>query len=194
LTDTLPDGSVVTLNKQSEISYPSKFKGDSRPVQLKGEAFFNVTPNKKKPFIITVGDVEVRVVGTSFNIESNDEATVVDVKTGVVLVTRNGSITKLNAGEMLKLEKNRNIKQPAGKRLYNYYEPRIFNCENTPLWKLVDAVNKVYDTTLVITNPAIRDLRLNAPFYNQSLKEIVDIVSKTIYIEYEFRGDTIILK
>jgi transmembrane sensor len=194
LVDTLPDGSVVTLNKQSEISYPSKFKGRSRPVQLKGEAFFNVTPDKAKPFIINVDDVEVQVVGTSFNIKSHDGITEVIVETGVVLVTRNKTTTKLVAGERLKLEMNQNVKEPAVKQLYNYYQPRVFNCDNTPLSKLVDAVNKVYDTTLVVANPAISELLLSAPFYNQSLKEIVDVVSKTHRIEYEFRGDTIILK
>lgn len=194
LVDTLPDGSVVTLNKQSEISYPSKFKGKSRPVQLKGEAFFNVTPDKTKPFIISVDDVEVKVVGTSFNIKNQDGTTEVVVETGVVLVTRNGSTTKLSAGEMLKLETNRNVKQPAGKQLYNYYQPRVFNCDNTPLGKLFDAINKVYDTTVVITNPATRDLQHSAPFYNQSLKKIVEVVAETHRITYEFRGDTIILK
>jgi len=52
LIDTLPDGSVITLNKRSAITYPSKFKGNSRAIALKGEAFFNVAPDKKKPFII----------------------------------------------------------------------------------------------------------------------------------------------
>jgi len=65
LVDTLPDGSVVTLNKRSVITYPSKFKGNSRAISLKGEAFFNVAPDKKKPFIISVNDVQVTVVGTS---------------------------------------------------------------------------------------------------------------------------------
>src|SRR5688572_26975258 len=54
LIDTLPDGSVITLNKWSTISYPSKFKGSTRAIALKGEAFFNVAPDKKKPFIISV--------------------------------------------------------------------------------------------------------------------------------------------
>ena len=58
--DTLPDGSVVTLNKNSSITYPEKFKKDTRSVALKGEAFFNVTPNKKKPFIIQVNDVTIK--------------------------------------------------------------------------------------------------------------------------------------
>jgi ferric-dicitrate binding protein FerR (iron transport regulator) len=65
LVDTLPDGSVITLNKRSTITYPSKFKGDTRAIALKGEAFFSVAPDKKKPFIISVNDVQVTVVGTS---------------------------------------------------------------------------------------------------------------------------------
>ncbi|HEV8269779.1 MAG TPA: FecR family protein, partial [Chitinophagaceae bacterium] len=72
LVDTLSDGSVITLNKKSTITYPSKFKGNTRTIALEGEAFFNVAPDKKKPFIISVNDVQVIVVGTSFNIKSEN--------------------------------------------------------------------------------------------------------------------------
>ena len=70
LNDTLSDGSVVTVNKGSSITYSTKFKGGTRRVALKGEAFFNVTPNKQKPFIVSVNDVEITVVGTSFDVKS----------------------------------------------------------------------------------------------------------------------------
>jgi ferric-dicitrate binding protein FerR (iron transport regulator) len=61
--DTLPDGSFATLNKNSVLTYPAAFKGKTRKVQSKGEAFFNVTPNKQKPFIIDVNDVQVKSGG-----------------------------------------------------------------------------------------------------------------------------------
>ena len=99
LIDTLSDGSVITLNKRSSITYPSKFKGNTRAIALKGEAFFNVAPDKKKPFIISVNDVQVTVVGTSFNIKSENGNTEVVVETGIVRVTRSGKTVELNAGE-----------------------------------------------------------------------------------------------
>ena len=85
----MPDGSVITVNKNSTLSYPSEFKGKTREVALNGEAFFKVTPNKEKPFIIHVNDVTVRVVGTSFNIRSEKGKTEVIVETGIVQVTKN---------------------------------------------------------------------------------------------------------
>jgi ferric-dicitrate binding protein FerR (iron transport regulator) len=200
LVDTLPDGSVVTLNKQSEISYPSKFKGRSRPVQLKGEAFFSVAADKSKPFIITVGEVEVRVVGTSFNIKSHNGTTEVIVETGIVQVkTPDGSINQLTAGEMLKVETSQKMeKEPAAKELTNYYRPREFNCDDTPLWKLVDAMNQAYDTTIVIENQALRNLLIDGYFPNKHVSEIIDkIISanvNNVTITPQVKGDTIILK
>ncbi|HVG40538.1 MAG TPA: FecR family protein, partial [Chitinophagaceae bacterium] len=89
LSDTLPDQSVVTLNKHSQITYNSVFENDNRTVTLNGEAFFNVTPDKKKPFIIHVNDITVKVVGTSFNIRTKGTVTEVIVETGIVQVIKN---------------------------------------------------------------------------------------------------------
>jgi transmembrane sensor len=78
--DTLPDGSQVTLNKHTTLSYPNRFKGKERNVQLNGEAFFAVTPDKSKPFIIhTANDITMRVVGTSFNVRTRGDSTEVIV-------------------------------------------------------------------------------------------------------------------
>jgi ferric-dicitrate binding protein FerR (iron transport regulator) len=103
VVDTLPDGSVVTLNKNSSLNYPSKFKGNARAIALKGEAFFNVTPNKEKPFVINVNDVQIKVVGTSFNVRSENGVTEVIVETGVVQVTRNNKMVELRPAEKLKV-------------------------------------------------------------------------------------------
>ena len=100
-TDTLPDGSVITLNKYSGISYPAGFKGGIRNVQLTGEAFFNVKHDLSKPFVIKVNDVLVTVLGTSFNIKSSGSKTEVIVETGVVGVTKQNKSLMLYPGEKL---------------------------------------------------------------------------------------------
>lgn len=85
----LSDGSKVTMNRNSEFSYRESFGKHRRDVKLKGEAFFEISPDKEKPFIIDAGKATVKVVGTSFNvITENPEAAVeVYVKTGKVLLS-----------------------------------------------------------------------------------------------------------
>jgi transmembrane sensor len=97
--DTLPDGSVITLNKNTRLDYPAAFTGHTRNVQLNGEAFFNVKHDPDKPFVIKVNDVSITVLGTSFNVNSRDGKTEVIVETGMVSVQKNDEKVTLHAGE-----------------------------------------------------------------------------------------------
>lgn len=197
LIDTLPDGSVVTLNKNSSLDYPSKFKGDTRTIALKGEAFFNVAPNKQKPFIIHVNDVTIKVVGTSFNVRSVNGITEVIVETGVVQVSRRNKMVELKAKEKLKITQQDSalVKGIEEEKLYNYYRSKQFVCDGTPLWKLVEILNEAYDTTIVIENPKLRNYPLNTTFNNESLDRILEIVTETFGDIKSFKEkDRIILR
>jgi len=178
LIDTLSDGSVVTLNKRSVITYPSKFKGKTRPIALKGEAFFNVAPDKKKPFIISVNDVQVTVVGTSFNIKSENGNTEVVVETGIVRVTRSGKTVELVAGEKIVIHPSDSVatKEAVTDKLYNYYRSKEFVCDDTPLWKLVQVINEAYDVNIVIGRKELNDLTLTTTFNNESLDQILEVI------------------
>jgi transmembrane sensor len=196
VTDTLPDGSIVTLNKNSELDYPSEFKGETRTIRLKGEAFFNVTPNKKKPFVIKLNDVTVRVVGTSFNVRSVRDVTEVIVETGVVQVIRNNKTVELRPGEKMRLTNQDStlVKEKVEDRLYNYYRSKQFVCDNTPLWKFVEILNEAYNANIVIENPKLRGLPLTAPFDNESLDRILDVIQETFDITVIKEKDRIILR
>ena len=195
LTDTLPDGSVVTLNKQSSLIYPGKFKGETRTVTLKGEAFFHVTPDKKKPFIISVNNIQVTVVGTSFNIKSNISGTEVIVETGVVRVARNGKTIELRAGEKLMFSAADSIpvKETVTDQLYNYYRSREFVCDDTPLWKLVDVLNEAYGSQIVIGRKELRELRITTTFNNESLDKILEVIHLTFDISISRQDGQVIL-
>ncbi|HLP11919.1 MAG TPA: FecR family protein [Flavobacteriales bacterium] len=82
----LPDSTHVYLNKNSKITYPEKFNGNERPVYLSGEAFFEVSENKKMPFIIYCAGTKTEVTGTSFNVRGyeNEKQVEVSVVTGSV--------------------------------------------------------------------------------------------------------------
>ena len=196
LSDTLSDGSVVMLNKNSVITYPSKFKEDTRTIALKGEAFFEVTPNKEKPFVVQVNDVTIKVVGTSFNVRSEGGETEVIVETGIVQVTRAGKTVELRPKEKVTIEPTDTalVKEAETEELYNYYRTREFVCDGTPLWKLVDVLNEAYNAHIVIDRPGLRGLPLTATFNNESLDQVLEVVSLTFGITVTREGDTIHLR
>jgi transmembrane sensor len=196
LNDTLPDGSVVTVNKGSSISYLSKFKGHTRKVTLKGEAFFNVTPNKEKPFIISVNDVLITVVGTAFNVKSINGNTEVVVESGIVKVTKAGNTVEVKADEKIRVGINDPVlkKEQVKDQLYKYYRTKEFICDETPLWKLVDVINEAYHSNIVIGNPALRDMTLTTTFNNESLEQVLNVISITFNIKIIKEGNAITLQ
>jgi len=196
LIDTLPDGSIVTVNKGSAISYPKKFRGDKRQVKLDGEAFFNVTPNKEKPFTVSVNDVQITVVGTSFNVKTINGNTEVVVESGIVRVTRAGKTVELKANEKVRVETKDSLlnKEQVSDQLYKYYRTKQFVCDDTPLWKLVDVINEAYNSHIVFGDPALRDLTLTTTFDNESLDQLLNVIAMTFDIQAVKEGDNIILK
>ncbi|MBC7827859.1 MAG: FecR family protein [Chitinophagaceae bacterium] len=195
-SDTLPDGSFVMLNKNSSISYTRKFKGNKRKVDLKGEAFFTVTPNKEKPFEISVNGITVTVVGTSFNIKSMGGKTEVVVETGVVKVTRNRKTVELRPNEKLITSTTDStlVKEKVTDKLHQYYRSKEFVCDNTPLWKLVEVLNEVYDANIIVERNELRSLPLTTTFYNESLDKILSVIAETFEITVEKKENQIILK
>lgn len=196
LTDTLPDGSVVTLNKHTTLKHTRTFKGKNRKVELSGEAFFKVTPDKKRPFIIETGDVEVEVLGTSFNVKQAANGTEVLVETGIVRVTRSGTSTELRAGEKLFLPAHNGqaVKTAVSDQLHTYYRSREFVCDNTPLWKLVEVLGEAYEVKIRIGREELKELRLNTTFYNESLHKVLEVIQLTFDIRVRKQGDWIILE
>ena len=99
--DTLPDGSVVTLDKHAGITYPSGLKEGQRAVTLHGDAFFSVVHNPSRPFVVYANDLTIKVLGTSFSIRRIDGHTEVAVRSGVVSVTRGTDSVVLHHGEKI---------------------------------------------------------------------------------------------
>lgn len=198
LSDTLPDGSVVTMNRNSEISYPSRFTGAKRDVTLNGEAFFNVTADKAHPFTIRVNNnVTVTVIGTSFNIKSRSGKTEVIVETGVVQVAKHNDRVELKAGEKVVAgEKGTLAKGRNTSTLYHSYSDRVFICRDTPLPEFIEAVNDAYNADIVIMNDDLRSLRIHNIFKNDSLETILSVIGETFNnkIKIEREGHKIILR
>jgi ferric-dicitrate binding protein FerR (iron transport regulator) len=196
VNDTLPDGSLVTLNKESVLSYPSKFKGNTRQVVLKGEAFFKVQPNKEKPFVVLAKDVRITVVGTSFNVKNIKGNVEVVVETGIVKVSIGKKTVELKPNEKVEVNTTDSVMSEArvNDQLYKYYRTKEFVCDSTPLWKLVQVINEAYHSNVIIGNPAIKDMTLTTTFHNESLEQVLNVISITFSIKVIKDGNTIILQ
>jgi len=196
VTQTLPDGSMVILNKHSSLSFLGGYFNKERKVNLEGEGFFKVSADKSKPFVIRINDVQVTVVGTAFNVKNSGDKTIIIVESGIVKVNNQYNSIHLIAGEKVEANKNQShlFKEINHGKLYNYYYSNELVCDKTPLSELVVVLNEKFKANIVISNPAINSLPISTTFKNESLKEIIRIIVETFKIKVEYGEGIIKLK
>jgi len=195
ISQTLPDGSTVVLNKHASLTYPSRFNGKERRVILKGEGFFSVTHNAQQPFVVDCETLSVTVVGTAFNIKTGIDSSTVIVEEGKVKVTNNHQSVLLHPGEQVAVDnKSGKMAQTIHTdRLYMYYRNRVFICDATPLWQLVDALNEAYDAHIIIANKQLTNLPISTTFNNEPLDKIMLVIAQTFNATVERKENTILL-
>lgn len=193
--DTLTDGSIITLNKNTKLNYPSAFTGKTRTVQLKGEAFFKVAHDKAKPFIVNANDITITVVGTEFNVKNYDSSTQVIVESGIVRVSKGSNSIELHKGEQVMIKNSHASfeKSMTKDSLYNYYRTKEIICSNTPLPAVIATINEAYNAHIVLGNPALNQLQLSATFKDEDLQTIITIIQQTFDLKVTSQGDSTIL-
>jgi transmembrane sensor len=195
--DTLSDGSIITLNKYAQISYPEEFNGDIRNVKLiKGEAFFEVAHDKAHPFIINTNDVTVKVLGTSFNIKNTPTQTEVIVETGIVQVDRGKITVHLKRQDKVSVDKKTGKfeKGRSTDMLYNYYRTKTLVASNTPLWRVAEVLNEIYHVNIVIPNKKTARLPLTTTFRNDSLESVLGVIEDALNVDATHKGNKIIIQ
>jgi len=195
MVDTLSDGSIITLNKNTVLNYPVSFKAKTRTVKLKGEAFFKVTPNKAKPFIVDAGNVTVTVLGTAFNIKNYDSSTQVIVESGIVKVTRGDQSIQLQKAEQVLIKNNAAAfeKSTVKDSLYNYYRSKEIVCNNTPLPDVIETINQAYNAHIVLGDDFVKQLHLSTIFKEEDLETVINIIQQTFNLRVTQQGDSTIL-
>jgi transmembrane sensor len=181
--DTLPDGSGVFLNKETELAYAYDKKKKNHIVKLKGEAYFNIHHDDDKTFIIDAEGVFIRDIGTSFNVKAYPEENTVEVvveEGKVMFYTENDSGIYLSAkgkGIYNKTTKAFTIEQPEENVLA--YKTRFFSFSNTDLRTAVAALNTVYDKKIVLSE-SLYNCHLTVSFNNEDIDEIAAIMAETL--------------
>ena len=192
----LPDGTVVWLNACSKINYPSYFDGDTRSIELIGEAFFDVTRDETKPFIINSGNLKVKVLGTSFNFKHYEEDThaVLAVETGTVtLSTGSTPVTTLQAGKYATMD-NHTLQTkvydtpPAGLSTWRNHK-MIFRDE--PLGNILNELSRKYNVEFEIRGAEIKHYVYTATFDNMNLEDVLTLLKISSPIDYSIKNLTL---
>lgn len=184
LTDTLTDGSVVNLSRQSGIALASGFNGRERRLRLQGEAYFKVSHDTTRPFIVEVSDLEVRVVGTAFNIDNvtDSSSVLVTVTEGKVRVRARGQTMVLIAGESARYEKSTG-RLARWMEQQNPAQSRVLWFDATPLREVLPQIEKIYGVKITLKNKALEDCLLTARYNNQPLDRVLDLVAESFSIQ-----------
>ncbi len=183
---TLPDGSSITLNRNSSLTYPEHFEGNTREVSLKGEVFFDVSHDATRPFIIHAGTLNIKVVGTSFDVNAFPErdSVRVSVQTGKVKCYVGKDTVTLVPGEIAVYNKSTGElkKGIEGDPNTASYRNRIFKFRSTRLSDVVQLLNNAYGSNIIITSDAIRDCGVDGDYANKSLDFILLTIEDALHI------------
>ncbi|MFT5886265.1 MAG: transmembrane sensor [Arcticibacterium sp.] len=193
---TLADGSTVTLNSFSLLEYPEKFGEEERRIKLIGEAFFDISKNPGKPFIIEANGTEIRVLGTSFNISARDQNVKVSVNSGTVefVKTKEKKVILQKGDEALYDSIKDTIKAaPIIDRNIFAYKTKVFEFNDTHLEEVVRILNTGYQSDIKLDGQNWSDYVLTTRFENENLSDALNIIAETLELQLRNRDKSYIL-
>lgn len=177
---TLPDQSVVSLRKGSSLQYPKTFDKKERLVQLSGEAFFQVQHNEHQPFKITTANAEVKVLGTSFlvnSVKTEDEVVVVTGKVNVKDRNQPDNQVTLTPGERVVLQQDHFYENQVSDTNFLAWKTGSLDFRETPLQQVLQDLSHYYGIQVGIEpgqEHALQSLKVTVHFDNQPLEQALD--------------------
>lgn len=189
VTDTLlTDGSQIALNKGATLIIERGFGKKQRKVKLKGEAFFEVSHDASRPFVIDAGGVDVKVLGTSFYVNSGESGNSVEVvlHSGKVEVTEpGGSRLILAPGEKAEYNKTTHAFSKASDADPNHLSWRtlqlVFN--NKRFGNVIQTLEKIYGVTIAVSDKEVLDCRITVSFDQQDIDKVLKVLEATLNIK-----------
>ncbi|MES2848982.1 MAG: FecR domain-containing protein [Bacteroidota bacterium] len=205
---TLPDGSKVTLNANSELKLSTDWndKGD-RQVWLEGEAFFEVEKKlaTHQKFVVHTKDIDVEVLGTKFNVNTRHEKAIVSLEEGKIKLSLNGetrSVLKkkykdeaieMKPGEVVKLDTVSGI-QLAREQQINFHSGWLrneFHFNNTSLKEVGTMINDIYGYTLVVQDEELLKRTISGDLRADNLQELVKVLQLAFKLKMKIENKTI---
>ncbi len=202
----LSDGTKIWINSGSILKYPDVFTGKNREVFLEGEAFFDVSHNKNKPFIITTSLIQIEVLGTKFNISSypDDETIETTLVAGTVKITSKNIKSKsgkenyiLKPNEKATFLKNDNtvIIDEVITKYYTSWKDGSLFFNNETFEKIAKRLERWYDLEIELTNSELKYNKYTCVVdKDKTIEHVLNLLNICTPIEYSIKGKTITIK
>ncbi|HEY9489854.1 MAG TPA: FecR domain-containing protein, partial [Chryseosolibacter sp.] len=200
---SLEDGTKIWLNVDSRIRYPETFEGkDSREVYLEGEAFFDVTENKAKPFIVRTEGVRIVVLGTTFNVKSYEkedqiQTTLIKGKVTIESIEEQPKVVSLAPNQMATYHKeSKNIVLNTEKdleTLAGWKDGRLIFVDK-PLSEIVIALERWYDIRIKVEDEKSLKCHFSAKVENLSLDEVLELFKASEGIDYTINDRVVTIR
>ena len=195
----LEDSTKVYLNAETVIKYPRFFAGNRREVYIEGEAYFEVSRDEERPFIVKGNNFFVEVLGTSFDVMNyeNEHESRVTLLSGKVRMCTEDTVWQLTPGEQLSLSvaNEINVRRVNTKNVISWMD-RKFNFEGETLEMIMRKICRWYDVEVLFEKPSLRESRFTGtPPNNISLQELLDeFLNYTTDIEFTLHNGVISVK
>lgn len=197
---TLPDSSKVWLNEKSELQYPQTFKKDKRALKLDGEAYFEVTKNKHKPFIVEGKAMSVQVLGTKFNFKNTSTCRIAETSLieGEVKVMGNHEEGGIILSPGQKVELNLVTRQmkvfSTNAALDAIWHDNLIPFKNADLFTIANVLEKVYKVNIILSPDVDKSTTYSGVIKRKdSIEDVLKLLQNTIHLEYKNHQGTIFL-
>lgn len=188
----LPDGSSVTLNSGSEIQYPTRFSKGIREIKLTGEAYFEVSQDKKHPFIVNTGKMNVEVVGTTFNVSAyNDDMPVrVILETGCISLfsgdwNNRTEIGVLKPGQLGEFNKESRVLSVSNVETEKHLAWKDGNIifRDDPMSDVISRLERWFNVDIYVADDEILSYEFTAKFHDETLAQVLTLLKLSSGIE-----------
>lgn len=201
-TVELADKTVVSINSGSELKYLSNNNhSKNRIIHLKGEAYFNVTKNKEKPFIVRTRDLNVKVLGTKFNVSSyqNEEITSVVLEEGSVSLNKSSEKLNFKNGIVIKpsqkaqLQYDKFLVNNVAVKKYVAWKKRQLQFKNDRFKDIIKELERFYNITIEIDSSSINEVRYTGHFTTESITEVLTVFKEFSKFDFKILPNKVII-
>ena len=190
----LADGSQVWINSQSVLEFPAYFVKGERRVRLKGEAYFEVSKDVEKPFIVEVENKEIRVLGTSFNVNDYDGKFVTTLVTGKVDVRVGDENYILDPSMQICVENGNAVLNKVNTNEFTAWKDGLFVFKKQKLQDVLDILSRWYDIVVFYQNADLKELHFTGTIERHNdIAEVVKFLEKTDMVNFTINGKTLVV-
>jgi len=196
----LSDGTKVYINSMSKLYYPVEFNGTERRVKIEGEAYFEVTKNEKKPFVVETKSYSVKVLGTKFNINAYPEEKLVTTTliSGLVEINEGKDVSvKITPGKQLRMDKEtKQISvEEVDTELYISWIDNVLRIQDTRLEDILNILKRRYDVDIKIEDYSVLNEKFTGKVpLNDNLLVILEQLEKVSQINFTINERTITVR